>query len=99
MAGKDIRFDVDYEYRQLPDGPSGVISELPLDLLLHQTDHGPQLLYGEEFDADPLAQFEISDVTDKENPEILATTSSPDVGYIHQGWLTDDHRYFKRLIK
>jgi hypothetical protein len=60
-AGKDIRFDVDYEYRRLPDGPSGVISELPLDLLLHQTDHGPQLLYGDEFGADPLAQFEISD--------------------------------------
>lgn len=39
-------------------------------------------------------EFEISDVTDKDNPEVLSTASSPDAGYIHQGWLTDDHRYF-----
>ena len=36
----------------------------------------------------------IVDVTDKENPVALAAASYPNVGYAHQGWLTDDHRYF-----
>ena len=40
------------------------------------------------------AQFEITDVTDKDNTVVLSTASSPDAGYIHQGWLTDNHRYF-----
>lgn len=38
--------------------------------------------------------FEIADVTDKKNPVQLSTASSPNAGYIHQGWLTDDHKYF-----
>ncbi len=38
--------------------------------------------------------FEIADVTDKANPVTLAKASSPNAAYIHQGWLTDDHRYF-----
>lgn len=38
--------------------------------------------------------FAIVDVTDKENPVALSRASSPNAGYIHQGWLTDDHRYF-----
>ncbi|MEX1010715.1 MAG: choice-of-anchor B family protein [Balneolaceae bacterium] len=36
----------------------------------------------------------LADVTDKENPVALSTASYPDYGYIHQGWLSDDHRYF-----
>jgi len=36
----------------------------------------------------------IADVTDKENPVALSTGSYPDYGYVHQGWLTEDHRYF-----
>ncbi len=36
----------------------------------------------------------IADVTDKENPVPLAAASYPNVGYAHQGWITDDHRYF-----
>jgi len=36
----------------------------------------------------------IADVTDKENPVALSTASYPDHAYIHQGWLTEDHRYF-----
>ncbi|MFT4606272.1 MAG: choice-of-anchor B domain-containing protein, partial [Rhodothermales bacterium] len=39
-------------------------------------------------------EFEIADVTDKDSPVVISTASSPDAGYIHQGWLTDDHRYF-----
>jgi choice-of-anchor B domain-containing protein len=36
----------------------------------------------------------IADVTDKNAPQALSTASYPNVGYAHQGWITDDHRYF-----
>ena len=36
----------------------------------------------------------ISDVTDKENPVAIAIMDYPNVEYAHQGWLTEDHRYF-----
>ncbi len=36
----------------------------------------------------------IVDVTDKENPRNISTLSYPDVGFTHQGWFTEDHRYF-----
>ncbi|NNF03522.1 MAG: choice-of-anchor B family protein [Rhodothermales bacterium] len=36
----------------------------------------------------------IADVTDKENPVALASAAYPNVGYTHQGWITEDHRYF-----
>ncbi|MCH8935698.1 MAG: choice-of-anchor B family protein [Gemmatimonadetes bacterium] len=38
--------------------------------------------------------FGIADVTDKENPVSVARATSPNSAYIHQGWLTEDHRYF-----
>lgn len=41
--------------------------------------------------ADVLA---IADVTDKDNPVALSRASSPNPGYMHQGWVTGDHRYF-----
>jgi choice-of-anchor B domain-containing protein len=36
----------------------------------------------------------IADVTDKSNPKAISHASYPAVAYAHQGWLTDDHRYF-----
>ena len=36
----------------------------------------------------------IADVTDKDNPVRLASADYPSVAYAHQGWLTEDHRYF-----
>lgn len=36
----------------------------------------------------------VADVTDKSNPVAVSTATYPDVGYVHQGWLTEDHRYF-----
>lgn len=36
----------------------------------------------------------IADVTDKENPVALSMMSYPKVAYSHQGWLTEDQRYF-----
>ena len=36
----------------------------------------------------------IADVTDKDNPVAISYASYPHVAYAHQGWLTDDHRFF-----
>ena len=36
----------------------------------------------------------IADVTDKDAPVALAARDYPSVVYAHQGWLTEDHRYF-----
>jgi choice-of-anchor B domain-containing protein len=36
----------------------------------------------------------IADVTDPAAPVTLSTTQYPDNGFAHQGWLTDDHRFF-----
>ena len=36
----------------------------------------------------------VSDVTDKANPVTLSTASYADRDYIHQGWLSEGHRYF-----
>ena len=36
----------------------------------------------------------ITDVTDKSNPKMVGAATYPDVAYAHQGWLTEDHRYF-----
>lgn len=36
----------------------------------------------------------IADVTDKGAPVALARATYPNVGYAHQGWLTEDQRYF-----
>ena len=36
----------------------------------------------------------IADVTDKLNPNIISTISYSNVRYAHQGWFTEDMRYF-----
>ncbi len=36
----------------------------------------------------------IVDVTNKSNPVQLSRTSYPNVGYTHQGWLTEDQKHF-----
>ena len=36
----------------------------------------------------------IADVTDRENPVAIARGEYPNVGYAHQGWLTEDQRHF-----
>jgi len=36
----------------------------------------------------------IADVTDKSNPVSVSMASYPSVSYAHQGWFTDDQRYF-----
>ena len=36
----------------------------------------------------------ITDVTDKSNPTTISYATHPDFQYSHQGWLTEDQRYF-----
>ena len=36
----------------------------------------------------------IADVTDKANPKALSHAAYPNVGYTHQGWLTEDQKFF-----
>ena len=36
----------------------------------------------------------IADVTDKEAPKAISTASYPNHAYVHQGWFTEDQRYF-----
>lgn len=39
-------------------------------------------------------QVVVVDISDKNSPVTLATLSYPNIGYTHQGWFTEDHRYF-----
>ncbi|HEX9728210.1 MAG TPA: choice-of-anchor B family protein [Gemmatimonadales bacterium] len=36
----------------------------------------------------------IADVSDKEHPVAVSRGTYPNVGYTHQGWISDDHRHF-----
>ena len=36
----------------------------------------------------------IADVTDKANPTAISVADYPNVGYVHQGWITPDFKYF-----
>ncbi|MDX1661672.1 MAG: choice-of-anchor B family protein, partial [Gemmatimonadota bacterium] len=59
------------------------------------TYHGPDERYsGREicFGSNETA-LSIADVTDKENPVAVAMVEYPNVGYTHQSWLTEDHKY------
>ncbi len=36
----------------------------------------------------------VVDVTDKQNPALISEFNYPNTAYTHQGWLTEDHRYY-----
>ena len=58
--------------------------------------HGPDVDHqGKEicFGANETA-LSIADVSDKSSPLALSSASYPNVSYAHQGWITDDHKYF-----
>ena len=40
------------------------------------------------------SQVIVADVTDKANPTGISTVNYPNVSYTHQGWFTDNQRYF-----
>lgn len=46
---------------------------------------------GERFGANEVV---INDVTDKNNTQTISKITYPNDGYTHQGWFTEDHRYF-----
>jgi choice-of-anchor B domain-containing protein len=54
------------------------------------TEHaGKEICFGSNETA-----LSIADVTDKDNPVAISSADYPNVGYAHQGWITEDHRYF-----
>ena len=58
--------------------------------------NGPDLVYrGKQIciGANETA-ISVADITDKENPIAIATATYPDAAYVHQGWLSEDHRYY-----
>ncbi|MBV1923320.1 MAG: choice-of-anchor B family protein [Flavobacteriaceae bacterium] len=60
------------------------------------TYQGPDVAYqGHEiFVGCNASNIVIIDVTDKNNPENIASFDYPDITYAHQGWFTEDHKYF-----
>lgn len=50
---------------------------------------GKEICFGSNENA-----LSIADVTNKSNPVALSSASYPNVGYAHQGWITEDHAYF-----
>jgi len=58
--------------------------------------HGPDSEHaGKEicFNANE-AGVNVADVTDKQNPATLSFVTYPTAQYVHQGWLTEDHKYY-----
>jgi choice-of-anchor B domain-containing protein len=54
------------------------------------TEHdGKEICFGSNETA-----LSIADVSDKDNPTGLSNAAYPNVGYAHQGWITEDHKYF-----
>ena len=54
------------------------------------TDHtGKEILIGSNVD-----EVVLVDITDKSNPKTLSKISYANVGYTHQGWFTEDQKYF-----
>lgn len=60
------------------------------------TYHGPDTRYtGKEICiGSNETGISVADVTDKSRTVAIAHSAYPDVQYAHQGWFTDDHRYF-----
>ena len=58
--------------------------------------HGPDTTYSDREICFTSSESHITvvDVEDKNNPSLLASATYPTARYVHQGWLTDDHRYF-----
>lgn len=50
---------------------------------------GKEILIGSNED-----EIAIVDITDKANPVEISTITYPNIGYTHQGWFTEDQRYF-----
>ncbi len=54
------------------------------------TDHsGKEICLGSNETA-----LSIADVSDKRSPKVISMATYPNIAYTHQGWLTEDHRFF-----
>ena len=77
-----------------------VAGEFPNDGYTHDsqvvTYEGPDLEYKDRSIAfnSNVDSLSIVDVTDKSNLQKISDSSYPYAAYIHQGWLSEDHRYF-----
>jgi hypothetical protein len=60
-AGRDVHFDVLFEYRKLPQSDEGVITEILADSFLRSTAAPIHKLFSSEFQSDPLTQFDVRD--------------------------------------
>jgi hypothetical protein len=60
IAGRDVRFEVLYEFSKLPDAAGGVIASVPLDLVVRTAGTAPpsELLLV-DFEQSPLALFDV----------------------------------------
>ena len=55
---------------------------------------GKEIFFGSNSDGGENNRIVILDVTDKLNPSKISTIDYSHSGYTHQGFLTEDHRYF-----
>lgn len=55
---------------------------------------GKELFFGSNSDGGNNNQIIIVDVTDKENPQKINSITYQNGGYTHQGYLSEDHRFF-----
>ncbi len=54
------------------------------------TEHlGKEICFGSNENA-----LAIADVSDKQNPVAISSADYPNVAYAHQGWISEDHRFF-----
>ena len=53
-----------------------------------------EILFGSNSIGGENNQIIILDVTDKKNPKLISSIEYSNAGYTHQGWLSDDHKYF-----
>jgi len=60
-AGRDVHFEVLFEYRKLPQSDAGVITDIVADSFLRATDAPIRKLFSSEFQSDSLTQFDVLD--------------------------------------
>ena len=63
IVGRDVRFEVLYEFSKLPDPGAGVISSVPVDLIQRTSDSrgAPTDLLHVDFESDPMSLFDVID--------------------------------------
>jgi len=63
IMGRDVRFEVLYEFSKLPDPGAGIISSIPVDLIQRTSDaqRAPLDLLRLDFENDPMPLFDVID--------------------------------------